>query len=147
MLHIELKPVKKRFELSGSMTDISFLLIIFFIVTAVFFADKGLFLILPDKSKKPLQLKPDNVIEINLGENVIYVDGKVVNIIQLKRIVAERLNAKANLVVVLEVLSGVKYQRVLDVLAEARKGGAKDFSIVTRTKKPVPVEVEGKREE
>ncbi|NOY07450.1 MAG: biopolymer transporter ExbD [Spirochaetes bacterium] len=128
------------------MTDISFLLIIFFIVAAVFFADKGLFLILPKKNEKPLQLKPDEVIEIKLGRTgLTLLDGRKVSLSLLEKTVKQRLSVNPGLVVVLEVNGGVKYQRVLSVIEEAKKGGAKKFSIISVMKKPVPVEVGDKK--
>jgi len=145
-MRLKIKRTGKKLEIAGSMTDISFLLIIFFIVAAVFFADKGLFLVLPKENEKPLQLKPDEVIEIKLGKNgLILIDGKKVGLDNLEKVVKQRLLVKPGLVVVLEAAGGVKYQRVLSVIEDAKKGGAKDFSIISITKKPIPVEVENKK--
>ncbi len=143
MIHIDVGRNENKTEISGAMTDISFLLIIFFIVTAVFFADKGLFLILPKKGRKPVQLNPKDVVEVSIGRDALFLNGrKVVNMDYFRAVVKERLEINMNTVVVLNVLRGVKYQRVLSVIEEAKKGGASEFSIISLSRKSVPVKVE-----
>ena len=71
---IRLKTASRKLNISGSMTDISFLLIIFFLVAAIFIADHGLILRLPDNESTAMELYPDEVIVIRIEENgVIFV--------------------------------------------------------------------------
>ncbi len=144
-MHLNIKSTDKKLEIASTMTDISFLLIIFFIVAAVFFADKGIFLILPEKEEKPLQLRADEVIDIKLPKSgLTVIDGKEVKQEEIKTTVKKRLLVKPGLVVILEVDGGVKYQRVLSVIEESKRGGAKRYSIISVKKKPVPVKLADK---
>lgn len=59
------KKVKVNFEVpTASQSDIAFLLIIFFIVTAIFFERTGIIFKLPAKSGKALSLSADEFIKI-----------------------------------------------------------------------------------
>jgi biopolymer transport protein ExbD len=67
--------LKKKVQLeeisAASMSDIAFLLLVFFMVTAVFFVKEGLNIQLPRKNVPPTQVLRTNVFEINVkGESV-----------------------------------------------------------------------------
>jgi len=145
-MHIKIKSTDNRVEIAGTMTDISFLLIIFFIITAVFFADKGLFLKLPDKKEKPIVLTSDQVILIQIAsKGIIRIDNQNIEPIAVANEIKNRLNEKPGLVVILKVAGEVNYQKVLSVIEEAKKGGATRFSIISFKNKPIPIEIEKAR--
>jgi biopolymer transport protein ExbD len=67
--------LRKKVELeeisAASMSDIAFLLLVFFMVTAVFFVKEGLNIQLPRKNVPPTQVLRSDVFEINVnGETV-----------------------------------------------------------------------------
>lgn len=72
---------------AGSMADIAFLLLIFFLVTASIETDKGLSRLLPqDESIQPIiEIKQKNLFEISLNENdKLLVEGELMNISDLR---------------------------------------------------------------
>ena len=67
--------LKKKVELeeisAASMSDIAFLLLVFFMVTAVFFVKEGLNIQLPRKNVPPTQVLRSNVFEINVNGDTV----------------------------------------------------------------------------
>jgi biopolymer transport protein ExbD len=66
--------IKKRSKVSSefntaSMSDINFLLLIFFLVSTMFAVEKGLPMALPGKGSQTVKLKRDNVLTIQAYEN------------------------------------------------------------------------------
>lgn len=123
------------------MTDISFLLIIFFLLSAVFVANGGLRLRLPAESAKPTELAPDEVVQIELPSagaplvNGAPVSGGLAG--ALEALFAET----PSLVTIIRVDTGVSYDRVIRTLEAVRTAGGSTFSI-TAAHGPVPVKIE-----
>jgi biopolymer transport protein ExbD len=76
---------------AGSMADIAFLLLIFFLVTTTIDTDKGISIRLPpmpeeDQPIDNIKLKERNVLKVlvNAGDQLL-VDGKLINIKELKK--------------------------------------------------------------
>ena len=135
-------PAPKR-DFSGAMTDISFLLIIFFIISAVFMADQGILLVLPDRESEPRTVKPDEVIRMSITAPAVYsIDGTEILPAGLRSVLSEKVLALADPIMVLTVSDGVSYQEVLDVLEEAHFAGCSGFSVQTDRKKPFGVNIE-----
>lgn len=133
-------------NVGGAMTDISFLLIIFFLVTAVFIADRGLFLTLPQEDSEPMELKPDQVVKIELTEkNEILVDGKTVKSGQLESALKQIISQKGYPVILIETAPEISYQRVLDTLETAKRAGGNTFSILSK-EKPIPIELDDEKD-
>ena len=66
--------IKKRSKVSSefstaSMSDINFLLLIFFLVSTMFAVEKGLPMALPGQQSKSVKLKRDNVLTIQAFAN------------------------------------------------------------------------------
>ena len=77
---------------AGSMADIAFLLLIFFLVTTTLNADIGIFKKLSDKTPPPpIDIKEKNVLEVNVNSNnEIQIEGSaIVDIVNLKKIVMD----------------------------------------------------------
>ena len=142
---IKLKKTASRLDFSGAMTDISFLLIVFFLISAVFVADKGVFLRLPDRDTPPKVLKPDEVIRISIIEPGIYtVNEQIIEPADLKLVIAERARFLLDPIAVITVAQGIKYQEVLTVLEESQKAGCSAFSVKSVENRPVGVKIEGR---
>ncbi|APZ44992.1 biopolymer transporter ExbD [Polaribacter reichenbachii] len=74
---------------AGSMADIAFLLLIFFLVTTTMNVDTGINRKIPKKepNSSTLTIKDKNILEVNINlNNEIFVDGKIVKPIELKQI-------------------------------------------------------------
>ena len=130
-------------DLSGAMTDISFLLIIFFIVSAIFVTDRGILLKLPDPETPPRTLRRDQVVTIEITEPGAYiVDGIHTSPVELRFALSQHIGSFDEPIVVLIVASGVAYQEVLGVLEEARSVGYSGFSLETDLDVPIGLQLE-----
>ncbi|WP_026998645.1 ExbD/TolR family protein [Eisenibacter elegans] len=73
---------------AGSMADIAFLLLIFFLVTTTIATDKGVNIILPPKKEQdipPVKFNERNLFKVIVNtKNQLLVDGEPLNISQLK---------------------------------------------------------------
>lgn len=79
---------KRRFDNqinAGSMADIAFLLLIFFLVTTTIEMDKGIFVNLPRWDAPPGQTSEKNVLSVKINaENMLLLEGKPTKINELK---------------------------------------------------------------
>jgi biopolymer transport protein ExbD len=98
---------------TSSMADIAFLLIIFFMVTAVFATTKGLELVLPDE--RPGEVEPDPAIVIHVRPDEILIDCKPVEAGEILAYLEPRLLGNPDKPVVLYADSDAVYQRMVDV--------------------------------
>ncbi len=98
---------------TSSMADIAFLLIIFFMVTAVFSATKGLQLSLSEESDEGG--KPDPGVLIQIREDGLSVDCRPMSLDGLLPYLEPRLARNPNKPVILVPDRDVPYRRVVDV--------------------------------
>lgn len=112
----------------GSLQDLSFLLIIFFIVIAGFNVNKGFLLNLPSK-KKPRVVHQEDLIRCNLNKNEeLVLNGKVVSIDELSKFVSEKKKLWPNLTFLLLINPDATYQSVIDVIYMVRQQKVENFS-------------------
>jgi len=77
---------------AGSMADIAFLLLIFFLVTTTIDTDKGILIKLPpmpeeNQPKNDIRIKERNVLQVLVNANdMLLVDGQPSDIKELKRL-------------------------------------------------------------
>ena len=74
---------------AGSMAEIKFLLIIFFIITTTISVDKEKKRKIPQKQENPtdLDINERNILEVNINKNnQLFVDGKIIQLKELKQI-------------------------------------------------------------
>lgn len=118
-------------DFSGAMTDISFLLIIFFLVTTIFMTTDGLLLKLPATDAEPQRLHLNEVllIEIVNSDEYIVNRGATVNRSGLSGQIRSGVERLIEPVLVLFVTGEVSYQHVLEVLEISRDEGISKFSI------------------
>jgi biopolymer transport protein ExbD len=77
---------------AGSMADIAFLLLIFFLVTTTMNVDTGISRKIPQKQEKPLNINVNkrNVLEININKNdELFVNGNTIALSELKQIAVD----------------------------------------------------------
>ncbi len=104
----------------SSMSDVAFLLLIFFIVSTTF-PEVGLPMILPSKAGDVKQVKRDNVMQIvtaRSGAYFIDIDTEPTPLYELKDIVRQRLTDNDNLILSLETHPDAPYGRMIDALDE-----------------------------
>ncbi|WP_445749672.1 ExbD/TolR family protein [Polaribacter sp.] len=74
---------------AGSMADIAFLLLIFFLVTTTMNVDSGIIRKIPKKEQNQpnIKINEKNILEVNINfKNKIFIDGNTIEIKDLKQI-------------------------------------------------------------
>ncbi len=107
---------------TASMADIAFLLIIFFMVTAVFSATKGLELKLPnDEEQKNLDTEQEEAVFIHVYGDYLLVDCKPMEVQDILPYLEPKLVRDAQKHVILYTDSEAKYERMIEVYDELAK--------------------------
>lgn len=104
----------------SSMSDVAFLLLIFFIVSTTF-PEVGLPMILPSKAGDVKQVKRDNVMQIVTARSGAYfldIDTEPTPLDELKGIVRQRLTDNENLILSLETHPDAPYGSMINALDE-----------------------------
>lgn len=113
---------------SGSLNDLSFLLIIFFIVIAGFNVNKGFLLNLPSKDK-PILVNNEDILKCTLSaEGKLSLDGKEIALEELSEKIQWKLKSFPNMTFLLTINPETPYQRVVDVISTIRQLEVENFS-------------------
>lgn len=130
--------IKKRSKVSNelnlsSMSDINFLLLIFFLVSTMFAVEKGLPMALPGKGSKTVRLKRDNVLNVQAFANgsIVIRDVGPVSIDEIKSVIERKLALNPKLVIVIETHPDADYGIMIDILDELRLARATKISLRT----------------
>ena len=108
----------------SSMSDVAFLLLVFFIVSTTF-PEIGLTLILPSKSGEVKEVARQNVMQIVTARTGAYFLGTEeipTQLMELKGRVKERLTENERLIISLESHPDAPYGRMIDALDEVMLG-------------------------
>jgi len=115
---------KKRSSISAdmvgesSMSDVAFLLLVFFIVSTTF-PEVGLPLILPSASGDVTQVKRDNVMQIvtaRSGAHFVDLDETPTELPRIKQIVTQRVRDNESLIISLETHPEAPYADMIEAL-------------------------------
>ena len=113
---------------SGALNDLSFLLIIFFIVIAGFNVNKGFLLNLPSR-EKPIVVNSNDILKCELDESgALFLDGKKIKMEELSRKISAKLKSQPNMTFLLTINPETHYQKVIDVISAIRKLKVENFS-------------------
>jgi biopolymer transport protein ExbD len=130
--------IKKRSKVSSefntaSMSDINFLLLIFFLVSTMFAVEKGLPMALPGQGSQTVRLKRENVLNIQAYQNgsIIIRGTGPVTVKEIKPIIEEKLIQNPKLVIVIETHADADYGIMIDILDELRLAKATRISLRT----------------
>jgi biopolymer transport protein ExbD len=139
---MKIKPRLPSSEIpTASMADIAFLLIIFFMVTSVFSATKGLEFTLPkDDEDRPLKKVEAVYIRVYPG-GVIQVDGRQMDVAQILPYLKPKLENWPDKPVILHTEPQANYQDMILVYDEL-KGGNKVGVYVKNIAIPTNREIE-----
>lgn len=132
--------IRKKVQLeeisAASMSDMAFLLLVFFMVTAVFFVKSGLNIQLPRKNAKPTEVLRENVYEIFVTGDKVRMRNKAIgektynSLLEfrndLNRMEIPNLPDKLALI---RTSGETKYANMLDALSAVQLRGFKQVSV------------------
>ncbi len=114
---------------AASMSDIAFLLLIFFLVTTIFAHDEGIHMLLPVKAP-PRKIPKNNVVTIQAHANgVITINNEQVPLNQIQSDIKQRVTTNDKLVIVLETHKDTEYGLMVDILDELRLADARRITL------------------
>jgi biopolymer transport protein ExbD len=117
------------------MADIAFLLLVFFLVTTVFEEEKGLPIVLPEKSEEVqvsqknvlhLVIRPDGIVEVKRGESPSIQNARASEIAAIWRSEVER---NENLIAAVKTDPQAPYKHMINVLDQLQTAGAVRISL------------------
>lgn len=115
---------------SASLSDIVFLLLIFFLVTTAIDTEKGLDLVLPPPGDIEIEIHKKNICNLLVdASGQILLDNELVDIKDIARIVEDKIFENQLLVVSLKTVKETKFQDYMKVLDQLKKAKAKRISI------------------
>ena len=120
---------------TASMADITFLLIIFFMVGTVFNVEKGIEMTLPQSTVQQ-DISEENVIISIDTEEKYYVDGDPVEVGDIGRLTMDKLTGHPERFVLIKSDKGVRYRAVIDVLDELLQVGITNIALPTEEEEP-----------
>ena len=117
---------------TGSMADIAFLLIVFFLVTTTMNKDKGIGMQLPPagESKKIRKKNICNIWVNESGQILINLEDEI-SLDQLRANIEQRLVANDKLIVSLKASEETPYASFIDVLDQIKLAGADKISLAS----------------
>ncbi len=115
---------------SASLSDIVFLLLIFFLVTTSIDTEKGLDLVLPPPGDTEIKIPKENLANMLVNaQGQVLLDGEVIEIRDISRIVREKIAGNPNLVISLKTDKETRYEDYVHVLDQLKEAEAKKISI------------------
>ena len=130
--------IRKRARVSAefntsSMSDINFLLLIFFLVSTMFAVERGLPMALPGKGSRQVKLKRSTVfhIQAHADGTITTSDTGPIHLSEIKQLVENKLKINPKLVVVIETEPNADYGLMVHILDQLRLADAKRISLRT----------------
>ena len=131
---------RKRSRPSGAistagMADISFLLLVFFLVTTIFDEEKGLSIVLPEsgetaevsqKNVLHMVVQPNGVVEVKRGESQQIQQASAADIGGIWRLEVQQ---NPNLIAAVKTAPGAPYRYMIDVLDQLQAAGAERVNL------------------
>jgi biopolymer transport protein ExbD len=113
---------------SGALSDIAFLLIIFFIVIAVFNINSGFLLGLPRRNAVTT-VQSDDLLRVAVSaDNTLIVDGRPLEAEELRAAVLARRQRRPNMTLVVAMHPDASYQSLVSLVELARMTDVDNFS-------------------
>ena len=114
---------------SSSMSDIAFLLLVFFLVTTTISLDKGISLILPAEGNE-LEVNKNNIVNVLINDHgKVLLDDKPIQVKAIKRKAIERIKSNEKIIFSVLTTKRTKYKHYIAVLDQLKQAGATKISI------------------
>ena len=128
MLSKPRRPVMQEIN-SSSMSDIAFLLLVFFLVTTTISLDKGISLILPAEGNE-LEVNRKNITSILINDRgMVLMDDSPIKINQIKSKATKKIAANTNIIFSVMTHKNTKYEDYILVLDQLKQANATKISI------------------
>ena len=115
---------------TGSMADIAFLLLVFFLVTTTIDTDKGLGIVLPPAGDVEIEIKKKNILNCLINsQGRVLLDEDPTDIEQIGRIVKKRLDQNPLLIASVKAHPKTAYSDYVMVIDQLKIANAKKISI------------------
>jgi len=116
---------------TGSMADIIFLLLIFFMVTTIFKMESGLPITLP-RAESGGELQRERLITVWADRyNRISINDKLMRVDDIDKVVGAKLEENSNLIVAFKVDRIAKYRLVSDIIEQLKHANAINVTFVS----------------
>ncbi len=113
-----------------STADVSFLLLIFFLSTAIFTAERGIVLGLPVPGAPQRLVRPERIARILVdAEHHVVLDGAVLPPTGLRNALVARRRAEPGLIVQLTVDPAASYAALVEALDQVKLAGVRDITL------------------
>lgn len=114
---------------SSSMSDIAFLLLVFFLVTTTISLDKGISLILPAEGNE-LEVNKNNIMNVLINDQGrVLLDDKPTLIKDIKRRAINSIKKNEKIIFSVLTTKRTKYKHYIEVLDQLKQAGATKISI------------------
>jgi len=125
------KKKEKNVEIpSASLSDIVFLLLIFFLVTTSIDTEKGLDLVLPPPGDVEIEISKKNIANLLINaQGQVLLDNELVEMSEIARLVKDMIFENEKLIISLKTDKETKYDTYVDVLDQLKKAEAKRISL------------------
>ena len=115
---------------TGSMADIAFLLLVFFLVTTTIDTDKGLGIVLPPAGDVEIEIQKKNILNCLINsQGRVLLDEEPIDVEQIGRIVKKRLDQNPLLIVSVKAHPKTAYSDSIRVIDQLKIANAKKISI------------------
>ena len=115
---------------SGSMADIAFLLLIYFLVTSTIDTDKGLGIVLPPAGDVEIEIRKENILNCLINsQGKVLLDEEPTPTEQISKIVGRKLRENTNLIVSVKAHPKTSYNDYVRVIDQLKIADAKRISI------------------
>jgi biopolymer transport protein ExbD len=135
---LPIKRIQNRFRQgagefqAASMSDIAFLLLIFFIMTTIFALEDGIPLVLPARQSAVAKVKQKDILEIKAyADGSVVAEGENVGVQGIRALVERRLSENDNLIVVISTHPDAEYGLMVDLLDEIKLAHCRRISLKT----------------
>jgi biopolymer transport protein ExbD len=117
---------------AAAMSDIAFLLLIFFLVTTIFALEEGIPMMLPGQQSDNIKVKRKNIMTVKAFANgSITIDDDPVTLGGIRPIIERRLAQNEKTIIVIETHPDAEYGLMVDILDELRLAQARTISLKT----------------
>ena len=114
---------------SSSMSDIAFLLLVFFLVTTTISLDKGISLILPADGNE-LEVNRKNIISIVINDRgKVLMDDQIIKVKSIKSKAEKKIAGNPNIIFSVTTNKNTKYRDYILVLDQLKQANATKISI------------------